>query len=998
MNLTEKLNKENLTEEQLRAVRCINRDLEIIACAGAGKTKTVTLRIVNLIASGVDPKNIVAITFTRKAATELKSRIYAQGEKLLGGTVGFADMFIGTIDAFCLNMLQDYVPEYAKYSVLDEVQARVFIERKSMGTDVTGFKDSVIDTADNLNFSYDRATYSRYHDEKYDKKLKLYIDLVALLNQSWFSVEHRDNWDGRLKGYVTKYNSSLSEEKYFDFSGVIKKMIELLDPESDINQGEMDPVAAKIYERVKYLTIDEYQDCNPSQEKLVELFKKYGKEYGGETNVCVVGDADQTIYQFRGSDEKNIIEFADKYSAERFYLNYDFRSTEAVIDIANAVIGNNHIGDKTYKKMERGKRPGYALEYEPGDTVWKSFTDYAGEADFIVARIKELSGLGIPYSEMAVLLRQRDYLYFGKPLVEYQMILAEKLKAEGIPYEVEGMNALYKTPEYKAFAALFRYIKYRYFVAKSIPTEDGTKSKTIYRFKRKDELERDDEAYNETKACWLEIDNFYGCEGLTDGIDEALKFIEDMDWSSMKFGSDFNIQGIYQEFIGYLNVINMEDEKAAEQVLYNLGMTSRVISDFEKMFFTDMATVKLTKFVDHINKVADGLYARGEDDNSYIRSDAVRIMTIHQSKGLEFTAVFIPAMVKEIYDRDDYDRKGKIYGAVDAIENLAGAGVADWLPNYEVFGNRTEDVRKLVYVAITRAKKYLFMTYSETYGGLSQIPVVFFDEAKKSRYLQEYSDAHTYTAEHLPEMNSDPLPIVLNFSLLSNYYDCPYRFKLSNFYGFVQPYKDVQGYGKVLHEIMMHIHRAWIEGRRPNKAEIDRIAEEALFLPYANSAQLDKSLKGAKKCAEAYVKQNEANADKVIASEMNINLEMGQGVSVNGRIDLVKSVDTAGLEKVSIVDLKSAGKDAEQCLNAEQLKIYALGYENATGKKADYLEIYNLDHPDGSKNAREEVKQEVLESVRKGVIDAANNIRNNNLPKCRSEKCATCYVKGLCGK
>jgi DNA helicase-2/ATP-dependent DNA helicase PcrA len=281
---------------------------------------------------------------------------------------------------------------------------------------------------------------------------------------------------------------------------------------------------------------------------------------------------------------------------------------------------------------------------------------------------------------------------------------------------------------------------------------------------------------------------------------------------------------------------------------------------------------------------------------------------------------------------------------------------------------------------------------------LSQIPVVFFDEARKSRYLQEYSDAHAYTAEHLPEMNSDPLPIVLNFSLLSNYYDCPYRFKLSNFYGFVQPYKDVQGYGKVLHEIMMHIHRAWIEGRRPNKAEIDQIAEEALFLPYANSAQLDKSLKGAKKCAEAYVKQNEANADRVIASEMNINLEMGQGVSVNGRIDLVKSVDTAGSEKVSIVDLKSAGKDAEQCLNAEQLKIYALGYENATGKKADYLEIYNLDHPDGSKNAREEVKQEVLESVRKGVIDAANNIRNNNLPKCRSEKCATCYVKGLCGK
>ena len=142
-----------LTPNQKAAVETLDRNLELVACAGAGKTKTITHRIINLIAHGVKPENIVAITFTRKAAAEMLGRIYKIGEEILGNTTGFAGMYIGTIDAFCLKLLQDYKEEYANFSVLDEVQTKVFLERYE-GKDETGFCESVINKAYNMNHFY----------------------------------------------------------------------------------------------------------------------------------------------------------------------------------------------------------------------------------------------------------------------------------------------------------------------------------------------------------------------------------------------------------------------------------------------------------------------------------------------------------------------------------------------------------------------------------------------------------------------------------------------------------------------------------------------------------------------------------------------------------------------------------------------------------------------------------------------------------------------------
>ncbi len=206
---------ENLTVGQRESVETLDKDLEIIACAGAGKTKTVTLRIINLIDSGVSPENIVAITFTRKAATEMKSRIYKAGEEYLGNTIGFAGMFIGTIDSFCLRMLQEYEPKYAKYSVLDEVQTKIFIEKhfKRSEADPIGLFGSVIDEAYNLN-----------DPERYSQKINYHTALMSMLNNSWFDKKARSRWNNDTKTRLAKYNKCLLDNKYFDFSLLVREI------------------------------------------------------------------------------------------------------------------------------------------------------------------------------------------------------------------------------------------------------------------------------------------------------------------------------------------------------------------------------------------------------------------------------------------------------------------------------------------------------------------------------------------------------------------------------------------------------------------------------------------------------------------------------------------------------------------------------------------------------------------------------------------------------
>ncbi len=881
----------NLSPKQIEAVNAIDDDVEIIACAGAGKTGVVTRRVINILKNKQDvlPENVVSFTFTRKAAEELKSRIYSMGKSVLGHTQGFANMYIGTIHGFCLQMLQEFLPEFQSFNVLDEIHTKLFVERY-----------------------YEEIGMTDLDLQKYIET-DLFIRVMSLLNENWYDY---DKWSPEVKTAYKKYQDKLYSEKFFDYSLILREMVQQL--ESNL------PFRCIIAERVKYLTVDEYQDTNPVQERLISIIKELG------ANLCVVGDDDQTIYQFRGSDSNNILTFMQRYNIQKYIvLDTDYRSTTGIVDVAKNVITNNS------RRLPKTIQSGCKTPYDEGDIVFNEVRTSDDEYEFIAENIKKLHDIGVPYSEIAILLRKRK---IGADI-------AETLTNHNIPFIIEGVNELMLTPECRAAKGIFDYLN--------------------------NEIESTD-----LFKLWLDVDYPFNKKEVADSLQSLMT----LDISKLKYYGELNLQKIYHDFLKGISLIE-DGRPQTEIILYNLGKFSQVIGDYEVINFTVNPRYKIRGFCSFLQYAAGDYYPEGHLSNSYIKPDAVSIMTVHQSKGLEYAAVFIPGLNKNYFPAQKVGGKS-IWHVIQR----------NWITGSSRFDGDLEDERKLFYVAVTRAKKYLFISRATETRDRSIS--TFFIEARDSSCMLQYDPSNTYDAIHLPDLRRDQMPLTLNFSILDDYFECPYRFKLSAFYGFVEPLSERLGYGNTLHEIIRNINLAIIDGKPVTDHFIQKTFDEVFYLPYATPKQQEAMRESARKAIDNYVKAVAKSRDSICNAESQIEIDLGDGVTVNGRIDLVKEVSENGHKKKVIVDFKTANKRVLEAIRTEQLKIYALGYKHLTGELADYLEIYHLD---SQNSAREPVTEGLLENVESDVRAAADRIRKNDLPKrCSKENCSKCHLRHLC--
>lgn len=907
-----------LTKSQQQAIEHSGRNLQLIACAGSGKTEVVARRVVHLLTPGdtnaLKPRNIVAFTFTDKAAAELKERIVARTREALGELPGMAEMFVGTIHAFCLELIKSESPKYLKYEVLNEVQQSLFVDRHSSqsglttSTDVAGVK------------------LKRYQDTQ------RYIAALSILREA----EREDaNLTGcSILGGLDAYSALLDERSYLDYSSILEAAVEALTNDKSLRE--------RLSERLKYVIVDEYQDVNPVQEAIVWSLHELG------ARICVVGDDDQTIYQWRGSDVQNILTFASRYpGVDKIPIEENFRSSDGIVETARPFIEQNTA------RLPKAMKPTGAQPYDAGDIVALSFRTPDEEAQHIVTMAQALRGVafredgterGLAWADMAVLLR--SVKANAEPITA-------ALRNAGIPFVVTGMSNLFGTAEAEAARQLF------YFVANRGPDEA-----TVAQFWRAANLGLDPVALDSAIR----------------GAAADKAALTDPD---QKRWGQYSIQRVFLNFLENAGVREeLVPNGRGEVVFYNLGKFSQVISDFEAIHFHSKPVDKYASFADFLQHRAEDAYPEGWQDNQYANPDAIRIMTVHQAKGMQWPVVFLPALLRNRFP----------------AAKVGGPGVWHLLPRNGIkgqprFEGTVEDERRLFYVAMTRAQKFLHMTWAPIAGKNNRYARAseFWDSILASKYVKRRAPDYSARARLVPKPRAGVSNVVFSFSDLKYFFECPYQFKLRVLYGFNAPIHEALGYGKSLHDALAEVHARAIRGDVASGAEVPRLLGTHMHTPYAYPALRQQLEASAERVIRAYLEDNRALFDKIEFSEKQIEISLGDGVSVVGRIDLVRRIDTG---ETTIVDLKSTDRAQAEEVTETQLHVYALGYQELTGRRPDYVEIYELD--EGKRKPRS-VDDDFIADVKTDTRAAAEVLRSGALPaRPAAKKCGACDYRGMC--
>ena len=591
------MNLDNLNKEQKEAVIHIDGPMLVLAGAGSGKTKVLTSRIAYLIENGVNPRNILAITFTNKAAKEMKDRVV----NLIGSSANYIQ--ISTFHSLGLKMIKE------NYSVLGYDKNFTILDSDDT---LTVVKKIIKEMNLNPQFYNAKAIRNKISSAKNE-----------LMSVSEFShVE----FDKDIVRIFEKYNSILKTNNSVDFDDLLVLPIQLL------NNSE---VLDRYQELYKYILIDEYQDTNEAQYKFT---KKLASKY---KNIFVVGDNDQAIYAFRGANFKNILNFEKDYpNCKTILLEENYRSTKMILNAANSVIKNNK--ERKDKNLWSNNPEGNKIKYIQADSDKE-------EGSYISSKIKELNNNGVNYEDIAILYRTN---------AQSRLIEEEMLK-NNIPYRVIGSFYFYNRKEIKDLLCYLRLI--------NNPHDDISLTRVINVPKRGIGTKTMDNL--DAKSNELGISLF---DAISDGKELVfknliLKMQEECENLSLTEMVDLvlNESGMKQELV---NEKTLESEIRLE----NLEEFKSITKNYEEEF----GVISLSDFLNEISLVSD-MSEHQESKNK------VSLMTVHSVKGLEFDYVFVEGMEEGIFPH---------YNAINDGSRSA-----------------IEEERRLCYVAITRAKKDLWL-------------------------------------------------------------------------------------------------------------------------------------------------------------------------------------------------------------------------------------------------------------------------------------------------
>ena len=611
----------NLNSEQRKAVEMTEGPLLILAGAGSGKTATMTHRIAHLIKDkGVPPYNILAVTFTNKAAGEMRERV----EELLGGSV---NMWIMTFHAACLRILR-------------------------MHADVLGYgRDFVVyDPVDTKS-----VIKKILKEQKIDEKT---FNANGLLSQISACKEQELSPDGFREVYEDNYHNDVVYEVYREYDRTLRKNNAMDFDDLLLNTVRLfekdETVLAKYQDRFHYIMVDEYQDTNKTQYKFVAMLADRHK------NICVVGDDDQCIYQWRGADITNILNFERDFpGAQVIKLEQNYRSTGKILAAAHSVIENNH--QRKAKKLWTEAEEGSNITYRRADNE-------KDEAAYVAQEIIRVKGPAQKYSDFAVLYRTNSQ----------SRTFEEAFSARDIPYKVVGGVRYYDRKEIKDMIAYMRLVLN--------PSDDLALTRIINEPKRGIGTTTVTKLTGFAAATESSLFEVISDEGVQNGVSakagSGLRQVSDCIRKYHDEMDNLKVSNIYDGLLndtGYLKALETAETAEAEIRMENLLEFKSVIFDYE-----EEGELTLADFLERIALISD-------IDNHDPDADAVVLMTMHSAKGLEFPYVFMPGMEDGLFPG---------WRSIDDVSKL-------------------EEERRLCYVGMTRAMEQLWLTsaaYRVMYG------------------------------------------------------------------------------------------------------------------------------------------------------------------------------------------------------------------------------------------------------------------------------------------
>lgn len=628
---------EKLNNEQKKAATFKDGPCLVIAGAGSGKTKVLTTRIANLIENGVKPYNILAITFTNKAAGEMRERV--------NNIINAHDAFIGTFHSFGLKIIRENSALFnltSAFTLIDTEDQTSIIKKIMKDINIT---DKMISPA-------------------FIKSKISFIKNNMLSDSEIANFLISENEKIAVKIYY-EYEKILKRNNTLDFDDLLKKPVELFNSNKEVLE--------KYQDKFKYILIDEYQDTNEVQYKLVKLLsKKY-------LNLFVVGDPSQSIYAFRGANYQNILNFEKDFKGcTVIKLPQNYRSTQTILDAANEVISHN----KQRKDLDLFSDLGQGVKIK----YIRTFND-SMENKRVVDEIQKLYEEGYNRKDMAIFYRTNAQ----------SRSIEDALVKANIPYKVFGSFYFYKRKEIKDLLAYLKLI--------ANPSDDVSLERVINEPKRKIG-DKTIENLRE-KARSLNISMF---EAIDSG--KELEF-KNLILNLIEISKDTSITGLIDKTLELSKMKETyENDKSLESDirLENLMEFRSVSETYEK----ETGNVNLSDFLMEVSIVSDAA-------EYSLDSDAVTLMTVHSAKGLEFKVVFIIGLEENIMP---------ISKALYDDEEL-------------------EEERRLMYVAITRAKEKLYLLNAGRrmlYGNMQMNP--------PSRFISEISDNLLDKEETKNEMHS----------------------------------------------------------------------------------------------------------------------------------------------------------------------------------------------------------------------------------------------------